>query len=48
MPRLVTVCLLVWCAVPVRAEDAEFFEKKIRPVLVEHCHKCHSKDSAKL
>src|SRR5262245_55013081 len=20
----------------------EFFEKKIRPVLVEHCYKCHS------
>ena len=24
-----------------------FFEKKIRPVLVEHCHKCHSADAAK-
>jgi len=48
MPRLVTVCLLAWFAVPVRADDAEFFEKQIRPVLVEHCYKCHSKDSAKL
>jgi len=29
------------------ADDAkaiEFFEKKIRPVLVEHCYKCHSED----
>ena len=23
----------------------EFFEKKIRPVLVEHCYECHSADS---
>ena len=26
------------------AQDAEFFEKKIRPVLVEHCFECHSGD----
>lgn len=25
----------------VSAEQAEFFEKRIRPVLVEHCHSCH-------
>jgi hypothetical protein len=25
---------------------AEFFEKKIRPVLTEHCLKCHSKEAA--
>jgi hypothetical protein len=24
------------------AETSEFFEKSIRPVLVEHCYKCHS------
>ena len=23
------------------AADLEFFEKKIRPVLAEHCFKCH-------
>lgn len=23
------------------AADIEFFEKQVRPVLVEHCHKCH-------
>src|SRR5205807_6040754 len=23
------------------AEDAEFFEKHVRPVLVEHCFSCH-------
>jgi len=26
---------------------AEFFEKRIRPVLVEHCYKCHSLESGK-
>src|SRR5437867_3997542 len=26
----------------------EFFEKKVRPVLVEHCFKCHSAQAKKL
>lgn len=30
------------------AEDIAFFEKKIRPVLVEHCYKCHSASSEKV
>ena len=25
----------------------EFFEKKIRPVLVEHCYQCHSSEAGK-
>src|SRR6185369_4180989 len=28
--------------------DEEFFEKKIRPVLAEHCYKCHGPRSQKL
>lgn len=28
-------------------EGIVFFEKKIRPVLVEHCYKCHSDEAAK-
>ncbi len=28
--------------------DVEFFEKKIRPVLLEHCYECHSATSKKL
>ncbi len=27
------------------AEDLAFFEKKIRPVLVQNCYKCHSASS---
>jgi hypothetical protein len=29
------------------AKKIEFFENKIRPVLVENCYKCHSEDAAK-
>jgi hypothetical protein len=29
-------------------EHIEFFEKRIRPVLVEHCYECHSAQSEKL
>ncbi|MDB6121668.1 MAG: Protein of unknown function (DUF1553)/Protein of unknown function (DUF1549)/Planctomycete [Pedosphaera sp.] len=31
-----------------RAEDFEFFEKRIRPLLVENCYKCHSAESEKI
>ncbi|MEW6155956.1 MAG: PSD1 and planctomycete cytochrome C domain-containing protein [Verrucomicrobiota bacterium] len=30
------------------AGDIEFFEKRIRPVLVERCYRCHSAESEKL
>ena len=29
-------------------ERTEFFEKKIRPVLVEHCYRCHSAEAPEL
>ena len=29
------------------ADQLEFFEKKIRPVLVDSCHECHSKESGR-
>jgi hypothetical protein len=29
-------------AAPSRAEDLEFFESKVRPLLVQHCAECHS------
>ncbi len=31
---------------PSQAKQLEFFEKRIRPVLVQHCYKCHSQDAA--
>ena len=29
---------------PLTPEESEFFEARIRPALIEHCHKCHSGD----
>jgi hypothetical protein len=29
------------------SEGVEFFERKIRPLLVEHCHKCHGTEKPK-
>ncbi|MDB6020959.1 MAG: Planctomycete cytochrome, partial [Pedosphaera sp.] len=29
-------------------QQTDFFEKKIRPLLVENCYKCHSRDSEKI
>ena len=29
-------------------QQLEFFESKVRPVLVEHCYKCHSAGSEKV
>lgn len=53
--RLNALCLgltglVVSVAGIVSADDAglEFFEKKIRPVLIERCYKCHSSDTVKL
>ena len=31
-----------------RANEFEFFETRIRPMLVKHCYECHSTGSAKL
>src|SRR5581483_11666970 len=42
---LVTVPVV---AAPPAAEGHEFFEGKIRPVLVKHCYSCHSAQSKKL
>ena len=54
--RRALLLLLALIAVPSRllaqeepsAEAIEFFEKKIRPVLVEQCYSCHSADAKKL
>ena len=46
---LVIVASMLLVAAPVcGAEDVEFFETRIRPVLVEHCYECHSSASAEV
>lgn len=48
--RPLLICLAgLGLAQPVRAADAgaEWFEKQIRPVLVQHCYECHSTASNK-
>lgn len=48
--RQFALCAIVFCSglSAAGADDGlEFFEKKIRPVLVERCYKCHSADTTK-
>ena len=55
VPRFLFVvgCSLLLTTTALRADelpsaaDLEFFEKQVRPVLVEHCHKCHGPDQQK-
>ena len=45
--RLARTCALLAAAASAGAADEtgiEFFEKKIRPVLIERCHECHAAD----
>lgn len=46
MPKAISFVLLLHAAL-VAQEPFHFFETKIRPVLVEHCYKCHSLESGK-
>lgn len=50
MSRSVTLALLLLALTAVNARGAapaDFFEKRIRPLLIEHCQKCHGADKAK-
>ncbi len=54
-PRLLPTLLISACSIlPTRVlavepdtKGVEFFEKKIRPVLVQHCYQCHSEEAQK-
>ena len=43
---LIAVCLSLTSA-PQEGEGLDFFEKRIRPVLVRHCYECHSSAALK-
>jgi mono/diheme cytochrome c family protein len=51
-PTLLTLAIFLGFSPILRAEtphsaDVDFFEKKVRPVLVEHCFKCHGNGKTK-
>ena len=48
--RFAAFILFATACTPVWADDAgtEFFEAKVRPVLVQHCYECHAADAKKL
>ncbi len=57
MTRLACVVLMACSAAPFgeptfaadpTPQQVEFFEKNVRPVLAEHCYKCHSHESKKV
>jgi len=52
MIRLLLTGLFASAALAARAADSaagvEFFEKRIRPLLVDRCYECHSADAKKL
>ena len=37
----VFICVML-CSWRLSADDINFFEAKIRPLLVQHCYECHS------
>jgi len=47
MPLLALPGLAAGTDAPPTAAQLEFFEKEVRPVLAEHCYKCHGKEKQK-
>lgn len=50
LPRRAVAPLLLFavtssCAFGQSADDTAFFERRIRPILVEHCYECHSEQA---
>jgi hypothetical protein len=50
LPFIGCLCLLLFTFRPLGAasDDLEFFEKRVRPVFVEHCARCHSAQAEKV
>ena len=47
--RIATLLAMLCCANMLYADDRlEFFEKRVRPALVEHCYACHSAEAKEL
>lgn len=48
LPCLIVIAVAIAPVCITADEEIDFFEKKIRPVLVQHCYECHSADSKPL
>ena len=55
MPRFFAAAIAIFVVAdaqcvccPAGSRGLDFFEKKIRPVLVEHCYECHSQEAKKV
>lgn len=46
--KVIVVVGFMWAGVVRAEEGSEFFEKKIRPVMVERCYECHSATAKKV
>ncbi|MGZ5518357.1 MAG: PSD1 and planctomycete cytochrome C domain-containing protein, partial [Limisphaerales bacterium] len=44
----IVLLLFIRVAIATQTDDLEFFEKRVRPVLVAHCYPCHSADAKKV
>jgi mono/diheme cytochrome c family protein len=53
LPAGLALAWILACQVPAHGNDSpsadgvRFFENKVRPILAEHCHRCHGPDSGK-
>lgn len=43
---ILTLCLSTFHAWSAPDKDLEFFERRVRPVLVQHCYECHSAEAS--
>lgn len=39
--------VFLWPVLAVAGPDADIFERDVRPLLIEHCYKCHSQEAGK-
>ncbi len=46
--NLAAAAAVLLAAAPARGDGQEFFNKKVQPILVQHCYSCHSHDAERI